>query len=61
MTKFSFCSLVLIKKKNIVQKIRENVAVGKKCAYVIYEWPLSLWDERNKPLAGEGRNQENKL
>ena len=28
-----------MKKKN-VQKIRENVAIGKKSAYVIYEWPL---------------------
>ena len=37
--------LVLKKEKQNAQKIRENVGVVPKSAYVIYEWPLSgSWD-----------------
>ena len=33
------------KKKTIAQKIRENVGVDQKSAYVMYEWPLDWEDE----------------
>ena len=32
---------IYIKKKQIAQKIRENVVADQKSAYVIYEWPQS--------------------
>ena len=38
-----------MKKKN-AQKIRENVEVDKKSAYVIYEWPLSPVDHPRELL-----------
>ena len=43
-TKFSCCSLKIyhIKKKKYAQKIRENVEIDKKIAYIIYEWSLTI-------------------
>ena len=38
---------MFIKKKTIAQKIRENIRINQKSAYVIYEWPLSQNNGQN--------------